>query len=126
MMHSDRSAGLCSRYVLLVSGLGMGSSWCDQLSIEMMVDYITGQLGGATVRLNLSAVSNFLVCVCVCVCVCLGSEVVFKYSESHCSWQLHHTQDWKECREAGKEGVPTHTHTLSLSIYSHYFALYIH
>ena len=38
-----------SRYVLLVSGLGMGSSWCDQLSIEMLVDYVTSQLGGAVV-----------------------------------------------------------------------------
>ena len=44
---------LCSRYVLLVSGLGMGSSWCDQLSIEMMVDYITGQLGGVSVSQRL-------------------------------------------------------------------------
>ena len=35
------------RYVLMLSGLNLGSSWCDQLSIEMMVDYITGQLGGA-------------------------------------------------------------------------------
>lgn len=41
--------GLCSRYVLLVSGLGIGSSWSDQLSIEMLVDYITGQLGGVSV-----------------------------------------------------------------------------
>ena len=47
--------GLCSRYVLLVSGLGIGSSWSDQLSIEMLVDYITGQLGGASVsRCNVS------------------------------------------------------------------------
>ncbi|CAI8054295.1 DNA polymerase delta subunit 2 [Geodia barretti] len=36
------------RYVLLVSGLGMGSSWCDQLSLEMFVDYVTGQLGGVS------------------------------------------------------------------------------
>ena len=34
---------------MLVSGLEMGSSWCDQLKIEMLVDYITGQLGGAEV-----------------------------------------------------------------------------
>lgn len=41
---------LISRYVLLVSGLNVGSSWCDQLSIEMMADYVTGQLGGIRVR----------------------------------------------------------------------------
>ena len=39
------------RYVLLVSGLGMGSSWCDQLSLEMLVDYVTGQLGGPSVSM---------------------------------------------------------------------------
>ena len=38
------------RYVLLVSGLCLGSSWCDQLSVEMLVDYVTGQLGGGKVR----------------------------------------------------------------------------
>lgn len=37
------------KYVLLVSGLNLGSSWSDQLSIEMMVDYVTGQLGGVDV-----------------------------------------------------------------------------
>ncbi len=29
-----------------MSGLNLGSSWSDQLSVEMMVDYVTGQLGG--------------------------------------------------------------------------------
>ena len=38
------------RYVLLVSGLNLGSSWCDQLSVTLLVDYITGQLGGPAVR----------------------------------------------------------------------------
>ena len=38
------------RYVLLVSGLCLGSPWCDQLSVEMLVDYVTGQLGGGEVR----------------------------------------------------------------------------
>jgi len=38
------------KYVVLVSGLNLGSSWCDQLSVEMLVDYITGQLGGLAVR----------------------------------------------------------------------------
>jgi hypothetical protein len=33
-----------------VSGLNLGSSWSDQLSVEMLVDYITGQLGGVRVR----------------------------------------------------------------------------
>ena len=44
-------AAMC-RYVVLVSGLNLGSSWCDQLSVEMFVDYITGQLGGPAVRLK--------------------------------------------------------------------------
>ena len=44
-------AAMC-RYVVLVSGLNLGSSWCDQLSVEMFVDYITGQLGGPSVRLK--------------------------------------------------------------------------
>ena len=35
---------------MLLSGLNLGSSWCDQLSTEMMVDYVTGQLGGAKVN----------------------------------------------------------------------------
>lgn len=35
--------------MLLVSGLNLGSSWTDQLSVEMMTDYITGQLGGVKV-----------------------------------------------------------------------------
>lgn len=34
------------RFVVLLSGLNLGSSWCDQLSVEMLVDYVTGQLGG--------------------------------------------------------------------------------
>ena len=42
-------APLACRYVLLVSGLNLGSSHSDQFSIETMVDYITGQLGGAKV-----------------------------------------------------------------------------
>ena len=37
------------RYVLLLSGLNLGSSWSDQLSVELLVDYITGQLGGEAV-----------------------------------------------------------------------------
>ena len=37
------------RYVLLSSGLNLGSSWSDQLSVELLVDYITGQLGGEEV-----------------------------------------------------------------------------
>ena len=46
------------RYVVLVSGLNLGSSWCDQLSVEMLVDYITGQLGGPAVRIK----QNIIVC----------------------------------------------------------------
>lgn len=37
------------RYVVLVSGLNMGSSWYDQLSIQSFIDYVTGQLGGPQV-----------------------------------------------------------------------------
>ena len=37
------------RYVVLVSGLNIGSSWYDQLSIQSFVDYVTGQLGGPQV-----------------------------------------------------------------------------
>jgi DNA polymerase delta subunit 2 len=32
-------------YVLLVSGLNIGSEWSDQLFIQLLVDYINGQLG---------------------------------------------------------------------------------
>lgn len=39
----------CFRYVLLVSGLNLGSMWSSQLSVQMMVDYIAGQLGGPKV-----------------------------------------------------------------------------
>ena len=68
--------GLCSRYVLLVSGLGIGSSWSDQLSIEMLVDYITGQLGGVSVSFTFIFTLLFSF-------VCLGSEVLLWNSESH-------------------------------------------
>ena len=37
------------RFVVLVSGLNIGSAWFDQLSIQMLVDYITGQAGGPQV-----------------------------------------------------------------------------
>ncbi len=43
------SLSLSLRYVLFVSGWNLGSSSCDQLSVDMMVDYVTGQLGGAKV-----------------------------------------------------------------------------
>ena len=32
-----------------MSGLNLGSLWTSQLSIQMMADYITGQLGGPKV-----------------------------------------------------------------------------
>ena len=35
-----------NRYVLLVSGLNIGSSWCDNTSVQMLIDYICGQIGG--------------------------------------------------------------------------------
>ena len=38
------------RYVVLVSGLNLGSPWCDRVNIEMFVDYVTGQLGAYRVR----------------------------------------------------------------------------
>ena len=48
-LHRSLCVVYVCRYVLLVSGLGLGSSWSDQLSVDMLVDYITGQLGGAAV-----------------------------------------------------------------------------
>ena len=30
---------------MLMSGLNIGSEWTDQLSISLLVDYISGQLG---------------------------------------------------------------------------------
>ena len=46
------------RYVMLLSGLNVGSPWCNQLAIQMMVDYASGQLCGPQVR----------VCVCTVMC----------------------------------------------------------
>ena len=40
------------RYVLLVSGLNLGSAWCDQLSIQLLVDYLSGQLGAYNVSVG--------------------------------------------------------------------------
>ena len=34
------------RYIALVSGLNVGSSHCDQLSLQLFIDYITGSVGG--------------------------------------------------------------------------------
>lgn len=45
----SRGQTVCHRYVVLLSGLNLGSSWSDQLSVEMLTDYITGQLGGVKV-----------------------------------------------------------------------------
>jgi len=36
------------RYIGLVSGLNIGSSHCDQLSLQLFIDYITGSVGGAS------------------------------------------------------------------------------
>ena len=52
LLHSLFLCVAMCRYVVLVSGLNLGSSWCDQLSVEMFVDYITGQLGGPAVRIK--------------------------------------------------------------------------
>jgi DNA polymerase delta subunit 2 len=49
------------RFVLLVSGLGIGSSWSDQLSIQLLVDYITGQLGGASDQKLCSSIARVIV-----------------------------------------------------------------
>ena len=54
LLHSLFLCVAMCRYVVLVSGLNLGSSWCDQLSVEMFVDYITGQLGGPAVRIKQS------------------------------------------------------------------------
>ena len=42
---------------VLLSGLNLGSSWSDQLSVELLVDYITGQLGEAAVGVACGALS---------------------------------------------------------------------
>ena len=52
MLHSLFLCVAMCRYMVLVSGLNLGSLWCDQLSVEMFVDYITGQLGGPAVRIE--------------------------------------------------------------------------
>ena len=49
-----------TRYVVLVSGLNLGSSWCDQLSVEMFVDYVTGQLGTPAVRMSSHVPSSYV------------------------------------------------------------------
>ncbi len=33
------------RYVILVSGLNIGSAWCDHSSIQMFIDFVCGQTG---------------------------------------------------------------------------------
>lgn len=33
-------------YVMLLSGLNVGSSWSDRLSLEVTVDYVCGQAAG--------------------------------------------------------------------------------
>ena len=32
--------------MLLVSGLNVGSLWSDHTSLQMLIDYISGQIGG--------------------------------------------------------------------------------
>ena len=51
-------ASLTCRYVLLVSGLNLGSSHSNEF-IEMMVDYITGQLDGAEVGTSYYEIDHF-------------------------------------------------------------------
>ena len=41
---------LLHRYIALVSGLNVGSAHCDQLSLQLFIDYITGSVGGAAYR----------------------------------------------------------------------------
>ena len=55
------------RFVVLVSGLNIGSAWFDQLSIQMLVDYITGQAGGPQV--------SVIKCSCACVVVDILSRI---------------------------------------------------
>jgi len=43
-----------------VSGLNLGSSSSDQFSIETMVDYVTGQLGGAKVGVVCCCQASYL------------------------------------------------------------------
>ena len=34
------------RYIAIVSGLNVGSAHCDQLSLQLFIDYVTGVVGG--------------------------------------------------------------------------------
>ena len=51
-------ASLTCRYVLLVSGLNLGSPHSNEF-IETMVDYITGQLDGAKVGTSYFEIDHF-------------------------------------------------------------------
>lgn len=69
---------------MLLSGLNLGSSWCDQLSIEMLVDYITGQLGGDNVSETTPINST------VCLCMFIGPPDVLGYHSGDHSRRLNH------------------------------------
>lgn len=59
------------RYIVLVSGLNLGSAWCDQISVEMLMDYITGQMGAPEVGTlyHLLTCLKYRVSVSVCVLI---------------------------------------------------------
>ena len=49
------------RYIVLLSGLNVGSNHSDQLSVEMMVDYLTGFCGAPEDQKQMSKVVRVVV-----------------------------------------------------------------
>ena len=52
---------LCCRYVVFVSGLNVGSAHCDQLALQLMVDYLSGCLGGVEDQARMRKVVRVIV-----------------------------------------------------------------
>ena len=49
------------RYIAIVSGLNIGSDHCSQLSVEVLVDYLAGHLGGPRDRDHLRRVVRVII-----------------------------------------------------------------
>ena len=49
------------RYVVLVSGLNVGSAHCNQLALQLMVDYLSGCLGGVEDQAKMRKVVRVIV-----------------------------------------------------------------
>ena len=70
----------CLRYVLMVSGLGIGSTSRDPLTLQLLVDTVIGHLGGPQVGHEIYVTAGL-------PCddrKCLGPGLVFKDSTSYC------------------------------------------